>query len=71
MYSRNIFLDNKEDSEYIKNQLKKAVKIARKRGYAIAIGHPHKITLTTLKNAKNILKNVQVVYIDELNDSKY
>ena len=71
MYSRNVFLDNKENAAYIKNQLKEAVRLAKKRGYAIAIGHPHKVTLTTLKNAGNILKNVQVVYIDELNDSKY
>ena len=69
-YSRNIFLDNKENAAYIINQLKKAVEIAKKKGYAIAIGHPHKITLTTLKNAGNILKNVKVVYIDELNTSK-
>ena len=71
MYSRNVFLDDKENSQYIKNQLKEAVRIAQKRGYAIAIGHPHKVTLITLKNAGNILKNVQVVYIDELNETKY
>ena len=70
MYSRDIFLDNKENSNYIQNQLKKAVKIAKKRGYAIAIGHPHKVTLTTLKNSANILKDVKVVYIDELNETK-
>ena len=70
MYSRNIFLDDKENSKYIKNQLRKAVKIAEKKGYAIAIGHPHKVTLITLKNAGNILKNVKVVYIDELNETK-
>jgi len=71
MYSRNIFLDDKENPEYIRNQLKKAVKIAEKKGYAIAIGHPHKVTLITLKNAGNILKNVKVVYIDELNITKH
>ena len=70
MYSRDIFLDNKENSEYIQNQLEKAVRIAKKRGYAIAIGHPHKVTLTTLKNSANILKDVKVVYIDELNETK-
>ena len=67
LYSRNIFLDNIEDSNYIRNQLKKAIKIAKKRGYAIAIGHPHKITLKTLKNSADLLKDVKVVYIDELN----
>ncbi|MEO1923068.1 MAG: divergent polysaccharide deacetylase family protein [Nautiliaceae bacterium] len=66
MFSRNIFLDNKEEPSYIRNQLKKAVNIAKKYGYAIAIGHPHKITLTTLKNSKDLLSQVEVVYIDEL-----
>ena len=65
-FSRNIFLDDKENPQYIRNQLKKAIEIAKKRGYAIAIGHPHKITLLTIKNSKNLLKQVDVVYIDEL-----
>ena len=66
LFSRDIFLDNKENSSYIRNQLKKAVRIAKKRGYAIAIGHPHKITLITLKNSADILKDVDIIYINEL-----
>jgi len=66
LFSRDIFLDNIENSSYIRNQLKKAVKIAKKRGYAIAIGHPHKVTLITLKNSADILKDVDVIYINEL-----
>ncbi|QCI27950.1 divergent polysaccharide deacetylase family protein [Caminibacter pacificus] len=70
LYSRNIFLDNKEDITYIHNQLKKAVNIAKRRGYAIAIGHPHKITFQALKSAAPILKGVQVVTIDQLYKSQ-
>ncbi|WP_457564476.1 divergent polysaccharide deacetylase family protein [Caminibacter sp.] len=66
LFSRNVFIDNKPDIAYIQNQLKKAVKIAQKKGYAIAIGHPHKTTFEALRKSKNILKNVEVVYIDEL-----
>jgi len=66
LFSRNIFLDNEENPSYIRSQLKKAVKLAKKHGYAIAIGHPHTVTLVTLKNSGDILKNVNVVYIDEL-----
>ena len=69
-YKRNIFLDNEENSVYIRNQLKKAIKIAKKRGYAIAIGHPHKVTLLTIKNSKDLLNQVEVVYIDELNKNR-
>ena len=66
LFSRNIFLDNEINPKYIQNQLKKAIKIAKKRGYAIAIGHPYSQTLMTLKNSKKLLKDIEVVYIDEL-----
>jgi polysaccharide deacetylase 2 family uncharacterized protein YibQ len=64
--SRNIFLDNKQDKNYIRKQLKKAVKIAKKSGSAIAIGHPHTITLKTLKNSKDLLEGINLVYITSL-----
>jgi len=66
LYCRDIFLDNEENISYIHNQLKKAVRIAQKRGYAIAIGHPHSVTFKALRSAKYILKNVDVVTINEL-----
>lgn len=70
LFARNIFLDNKANTQYIQNQLQKAIKIAKKRGYAIAIGHPHPVTLATLKNSKELLKEIEVVYIDELLNDK-
>jgi len=66
LLSRDVFLDNKADVVYIQNQLKKAIKIAKKRGYAIAICHPHKTTFKALSKSKNLLKSVEVIYIDEL-----
>ncbi len=63
---RDIFLDNEADIEYIQNQLKKAVRIAKAQGYAIAIGHPHPTTLNALAKSKELLKGVDVVYVDEL-----
>jgi len=65
-FSRNIFLDNKRDKIYIKNQLKKAVNIARKEGFAIAIGHPHNITLKTLAQSKYMLDGLDIVLINKL-----
>jgi len=64
--ARDIFLDNIADIGYIKNQLKKAVKLAKKHGYAIAIGHPHSTTFKALATSGTILKDVDIVYIDEL-----
>jgi polysaccharide deacetylase 2 family uncharacterized protein YibQ len=63
---RDIFIDNVQKRSAILKQLKKAVRIARKRGFAIAIGHPHKATLDALRHAQTVLKGVQTVYLDEL-----
>lgn len=64
--ARDIFLDNKQNVDYIRGQLKKAVKIAKIKGYAIAIGHPHPATIKALRESKDILKNVELVYVKQL-----
>ena len=64
--SRNIFLDNKQEFNYIQGQLKKAIRIAKKNGSSIAIGHPHKMTIRVLKESKELLKDLNIVYVDEL-----
>ncbi len=63
---RDIFIDNTHTVPYIHKQLKLAIKKAKKNGYAIAIGHPHKITMQALASSKQILKDVELVYIDEI-----
>ena len=63
---RDIFIDNEPDIKYILNQLKKAVNKAKQKGYAIAIGHPRIATIKALRKAKNVLKDVRVVYVKEL-----
>jgi polysaccharide deacetylase 2 family uncharacterized protein YibQ len=64
--ARDTFIDNKQNQVYIHQQLRYAVNKAKKNGYAIAIGHPHNVTFQALANAYDILKDVEVVYIDEL-----
>lgn len=64
--SRDIFIDNEHNIPSIHQKLKEAVVIAKKKGYAIAIGHPHKVTMEALYQAKSILSEVEVVYIDEM-----
>lgn len=46
---RHIFIDHKDDMPYVMNQLDKVAALARKQGYAIAIGHPRDITLKALE----------------------
>lgn len=46
---RDIFLDNIRAPEHVRAQLAKTEQIARRRGYAIAIGHPHSVTVAALQ----------------------
>lgn|GEM_PF-551267 len=62
---RDIFLDNTQNVPAILRQLKKAVKIAKRRGFAVVIGHPHPSTISALRRAKHLLKGLRCLYIDE------
>ena len=64
--SRDIFLDNIADVNYIHGQLKKAVALAKRNGKAVAIGHPRDSTIEALRKSASILKDVEVVYIKEM-----
>ncbi|MBE0495889.1 MAG: divergent polysaccharide deacetylase family protein, partial [Campylobacterales bacterium] len=66
IHSRDVFLDNSYEKEAIRTQLKEAVRLAKRNGQAIAIGHPHANTLSVLAGAKEILAEVDVVYVGEL-----
>ncbi len=54
--ARDIFLDNNKDKTAIRAQLSKTEKLAQKRGYAIAIGHPYPETIEVLKEWSNDVK---------------
>jgi hypothetical protein len=43
-----VFLDNEQDSAYIRGQLNQAVRLAKRTGGVIAICHPHPVTMKTL-----------------------
>jgi polysaccharide deacetylase 2 family uncharacterized protein YibQ len=46
---RDVFLDNEADLDAIRGQLAATERIARRRGVAIAIGHPHDLTIEALR----------------------
>ncbi len=46
--SRQVFLDNDLDAERIRGQLAELERVARLQGHAIAIGHPHDVTVDVL-----------------------
>ena len=47
---RDVFLDNLRDMKYINSQFDKLIKIAKRKGTAIAIGHPHPETIEVLND---------------------
>ncbi|MFK0381712.1 divergent polysaccharide deacetylase family protein [Campylobacter coli] len=63
---RDVFLDNRDDVAYIKNQLIEAVRLAKQKGFAIAIGHPRKNTFKALEQSKDLLKSVELLYLSEI-----
>ncbi len=47
---RDVFLDNESDNaEYIHGQLEELTRMAKERGWAIGIGHPHPATINALR----------------------
>ena len=69
--ARNVFLDNNNDKEYILQQLQKTENLARKNGYAIAIGHPKSQTFAALSEWLPQLqkKGIELVHLSRLIDS--
>ena len=65
---RNIFLDNLQNREYIRGQLKQAVSVAKKTGVSIAICHPHPATIKTLQELLPALKEqgITLVFASQL-----
>jgi len=53
---RDIFLDNKAEPDYIKEQVRKLIEVAKKNGKAVAIGHAKR---TTLKVLKEVLPEIE------------
>ena len=64
--ARDIFLDHEMEKSYVKKQIKKAIKLAKAHGSAIAIGHPHANTIMALNESKKLFDEVELVYVNRL-----
>ena len=64
--ARDVFLDHDMDKPSILSQIKKAVRIAKSEGVAIAIGHPHANTLLALHESKKLFEDVELVLINKV-----
>ncbi|MFQ5900755.1 MAG: divergent polysaccharide deacetylase family protein [Thermodesulfobacteriota bacterium] len=67
---RQVFLDNDQDVEYTLKQFEELIKIAKEKGSAIAIGHPHSTTIAALKEVidKFEEEGIEVVPVSSLLD---
>jgi len=65
---RNVFLDNIQSPQAVRRQLKKLIQLAKLKGQAIGIAHPHEVTLKVLKEdiPKLSSKGVELVPVSQL-----
>ncbi len=61
--SRNVFIDNVQDVETIKAQLEQLAGMARRKGVAIGICHPHKATILALTAAMPELQRSGITFV--------
>lgn len=64
--ARDVFLDHHSEKDYVKGQIKDAIRIAKSEGVAIAIGHPHKNTLAALRESKKLFEDIELVLINKI-----
>lgn len=57
---RDVFLDNRQNRQYIHKQFKQALSLAVTQGHAVVIGHPYPETVAYLAEALPILKHLGV-----------
>jgi polysaccharide deacetylase 2 family uncharacterized protein YibQ len=69
---RDIFLDNKDDPGYIRQQLLRLKKKARMTGSAVGIGHDRKATLQAIKESIPLFEKegLKFVFVSELVDER-
>ena len=69
--TRDVFIDNVPDENQIWLQLGRLTRLAQRKGYAVAIGHPHPTTIKVLANylsaiSKQEIKIVPITQLIEL-----
>lgn len=60
---RDIFLDSETDPAFIRRQVERLIELARRRGSAIGIGHPHPATLAVLAAMREELHGSGVTWV--------
>jgi len=68
--SRNVFLDDVQTADAVRAQIELAASDARKNGFAIAIGHPHQVTLQVVAEELPKLQaaGIRLVFASDLTE---
>ena len=68
MWATAVFLDPDKSAETLQREFERLISLARKRGSAIAIGHPYEATLDMLETELPLLadKGIELVPVSEL-----
>jgi uncharacterized protein len=54
--TRDVFLDHKQQRKYIRQQFKELIRVAKRNGSALGIGHPH---ISTIEVLSEVLQDVE------------
>ncbi|HSV31084.1 MAG TPA: divergent polysaccharide deacetylase family protein [Atribacteraceae bacterium] len=67
-YRRDVFLDGEDSREYVLDRLHETVALARRQGYAVAIGHPRDETYQALTEFFNSFNDpdIEFLYLSEI-----
>lgn len=57
---RDIFLDHEQTPAFVHKQFQKTLRIARERGWAVAIGHPYPVTVAYLAQALPLMDEMGI-----------
>lgn len=65
---RDIFLDHEQSPQFLNRQLRQLLRQAKIQGSAVAIGHPHALTLSVLREHAELFaaERIEVVALSEL-----
>lgn len=63
---RDVFLDDSEDPATVGHRLEAALRVARRRGWAVAIGHPKQRTLRALRRLAGTAAAVTIVRLSKI-----
>lgn len=66
--SRDVFLDHVQNKKAIRKEFRRLLRLAKKQGFAIGIGHPHPETLAVLKKELPGLaaKGIRLISVSEM-----